>query len=83
MAMSTDARALLREVLSLPDDERADIAAELLASLEDTSTDDPIAVRDMWSQEIDRRAQRVLAGESVGEDWSDLRQRVTDKLAGG
>jgi len=83
VAMSADAQALLREVLSLPDEERADIAAELLASLEDNSTDDPVAVRDMWTQEIERRAKRVLAGDSVGEDWSDLRRRVTDKLASG
>ncbi len=81
--MSVDAQALLRVALSLPNEERADIAAELLASLGDTAFEDPVVVRDVWSREIQRRAERVLAGESDGQDWNDLRQRLTDEFAGG
>jgi hypothetical protein len=39
--VSTDAQTLLREAMLLPDEERADIAAELLASLEDTAVENP------------------------------------------
>jgi hypothetical protein len=37
--MTDRAQALLREALALPPDERADVAAELLASLDDPETD--------------------------------------------
>ena len=59
--VSTDAQALLREVMSLPDEDRADIAAELLASLEDTAVEDPAVARAVDSG--DRAADnRFLAG---------------------
>jgi hypothetical protein len=41
--MTDRAQALLREALTWPVDERADVAAELLASLDD-SKEDPVAV---------------------------------------
>ncbi|MGH8589429.1 MAG: hypothetical protein ACREXX_08885 [Gammaproteobacteria bacterium] len=38
--MSKRAQALLREALTLPPEERADVAAQLLASLDDSATED-------------------------------------------
>lgn len=81
--MGGDAQALLREALSLSDEDRAEIATELLASLEDADVDDPVVAGEMWRREIERRAQRVLEDRSEGDDWSVLRQRLTDELAGG
>ena len=78
--MTQRAQELLREVLTLPPDERADVAAELLASLDEPMTDDPAAVRAAWVQEIEKRARRVLAGESTGELWEDVRDRVARRL---
>src|SRR5437588_3326582 len=78
--MTNEAEALLREALALPDEDRADVAAELLASLDSPVADDPAVVRDLWSQELQRRARRVLSGEAVGEDWSAVRQRLADEL---
>ncbi len=80
--MTTQAEALLREALALPDEERADVAAELLASLDAPAVDDPETVRTLWSQELDRRARRVLSGKVAGEDWPSVRQRLADDLAG-
>jgi len=71
---------LLREALTLSPDERADVAAELLASLDDQATEDPAAVRAAWAAEIERRAQRVLSGESAGEPWEDVRNRIVQGL---
>jgi len=48
----------------LPAKERADVAAELLASLDETETDDPREVERSWAEEIERRARRALAGET-------------------
>ncbi len=81
--VSADAHALLRKALALPDDERAGIATELIASLDEQDSDDPASARELWTQEIERRARRVAAGESGGEDWESVRQRLTDGFAGG
>ena len=67
--MRDRAQDLLREALTLPIDQRADVAAELLASLDEPSTKDAEAVHAAWASEIERRARRVMAGESVGEHW--------------
>jgi putative addiction module component (TIGR02574 family) len=68
----------LREALALPVKERADIAAQLLASLE--AADDPAEVEAAWAEEIERRARRVIAGESSGIPWEDVRQRAEAEL---
>lgn len=78
--MSDRAQTLLREALTLSPDERADVAAELLASLDDLAAEDPAAVQAAWAAEIERRAQRVLSGESAGEPWEDARKRIVQSL---
>lgn len=79
--MTVDADAILREALALPDKDRADVAARLLASL-DTAADDEAAVATAWAEELDRRARRALSGQDVGEDWATVRGRLADALAG-
>ena len=70
--MSPRAQELLREVLALPLDERADVAAQLLASLDDAAAEDPAAVEAAWAAEIERRARRAMAGETNGIPWDDV-----------
>ncbi len=80
--MTSDAVTVLREALALPDSDRADIAAELLASLpEPPSTLD--VDTDEWAQEIERRARGVLSGETVAEDWDAVEERIVGKLSNG
>ena len=77
--MTSRAQELLREALALPAEERADVAAELLASLDDTETD--IAeIEAAWAAEIEKRARRVLAEESPGIPWDDVRRRAEAEL---
>ena len=71
---------MLREALALPVDERANVAAELLASLDADSAEDPAAVEAAWAAEIERRAQQVMSGESPGIPWEDVRARAEDQL---
>jgi putative addiction module component (TIGR02574 family) len=73
--MTPRVQDLLRDAMTLPPEERADLVAELLASLEGPA-DDPAEVEAAWAAEIERRARRVLSGESAGEPWEDVRQRV-------
>ena len=68
-----------REALMLPPHERADFAAELLASLDETM-ESPEDVQAAWGAEIERRARRVLSGESAGESWEDVRNRIARLL---
>ena len=78
--MTSRAQELLREALSLPIDERADVAAELLASLDDVGSEDVAKVEAAWAAEIERRARRVMAGESAGVPWEDVRRRAEAEL---
>jgi len=60
----TDATThLLQQALELEPDERALIAAELLASLEESDDE----VQRAWAAEIDRRSR--IAAKEPGEDW--------------
>ena len=80
--MTSDAVTVLREALALPDSDRADLAAELLASLPEPP--DTLDVdSDEWAQEIERRARGVLSGETVTEDWDAVEERILGKLSGG
>ena len=78
--MSSRAQDLLREALALPLDERADVAAELLASLDDAAAEQPADVEAAWAAEIERRARRALADESGGVPWDDVRRRAEAEL---
>ena len=78
--MTSRAQDLLREALTLPVEERADVAAELLASLDEAPPQDAAEVEAAWAREIERRARRVMSGESAGEPWEDVRARVVQRL---
>ena len=77
--MSNTMDRILDEALQLPLSERAQVAGELIASID--GPPDPNAEK-LWATEIERRARRALTGESLGEDWEIVRQRVSDKLSG-
>jgi putative addiction module component (TIGR02574 family) len=77
--MSSRAQEFIREALGWSADERAEVATELLASLDEVETD--IAdVEAAWAAEIERRAHRVLAGESSGIPWDEVRRRADSEL---
>lgn len=78
--MTADAEAVLREALGLSLPERANVAAELLASLE--PAEDPGVVESAWAAEIENRIHRASADGFPGEDWAVIRQRLTDEFTG-
>lgn len=63
--MAMKAEDLLREGISLPDGERAGLAADLLASLDGSGHDDPEAVEVEWVEEVDRRVALQLPVRGV------------------
>jgi len=54
--MTDHAQTLLREALSPSEQERADLIAELLVSLEGPVEDDARAVDRAWAEALERRA---------------------------
>ncbi|MEW6269190.1 MAG: addiction module protein [Thermodesulfobacteriota bacterium] len=76
--MGRAAKKLLNQALELPTRERADLAAELIASLDGPADPD---VEAAWAAEIERRATRVLSGESRGIPWDEVRRRAERDLS--
>ena len=79
--MGNDARTLLTEAFELTADDRAELAAELLASLDEPTSDSQEEIDRLWAAEIERRSNRVLSGESYGEPWDEARRRIESDLA--
>jgi putative addiction module component (TIGR02574 family) len=63
--MSDDVRQVLESALQLHVNDRAKIAAELLASLEDREE----GVAEAWAAEIERRAAAAAADPDDEDDW--------------
>lgn len=78
-SMAGRAQHILREALTLPAEERADVAAELLASL-DEPADGQEDLEVAWAAEIERRARRVLSGDSPGTEWGVARARIVSSV---
>lgn len=77
--MAREAQDLLAEVLELPLDERAKIAAELLESLDQAEED----VEEAWASEIQKRVAAARAGELASTDWRTVLDRVEREVLGG
>jgi putative addiction module component (TIGR02574 family) len=73
-------KQVLDEALKLAPDERANVAVELLESLEG-GPEEMADVEAAWAAEIERRARRVLKGDTNGAPWDDVRRRAEAKLA--
>ena len=63
----------LREALQLDAEARADIAAELLASLDGPEDED---VEAAWSEEIARRVAAFRSGAVKTDEWSEVQRRI-------
>jgi putative addiction module component (TIGR02574 family) len=70
------ARDLLRSALALPLDERVELVAELLASMDEADTH----VEAAWGAEIERRARIVANGESEPVAWETVRDEALKKI---
>jgi putative addiction module component (TIGR02574 family) len=80
MAMRTE--DVRRQALALADAERAELAAELLASLEAPTGEGDEGLEVAWAEEIERRALAVISGQSQVVPWDTVRESVADELTG-
>jgi putative addiction module component (TIGR02574 family) len=76
--MSKTGQEVLHEALQLDLSERAELAAELLASLDGEPDED---VEAAWAVEVERRAARARSGEDVGKPWVEVRDEVRNALS--
>ncbi|HYJ88804.1 MAG TPA: addiction module protein [Pyrinomonadaceae bacterium] len=75
--MSTRADTILDTALALPPNERAWLASELIASLDEGKDPD---VEAAWASEIQRRIDEVESGEAETTSWEEARTRIRAKL---
>ncbi|MGE4092018.1 MAG: addiction module protein [Candidatus Binatia bacterium] len=75
--MSLTTERILEDMLSLPEDQCAELAVRLLQSL--GREVDPDA-EEAWAAEIERRCAAVDTGEITLSDWHDVRRRSEKEL---
>ena len=69
---------LLEQVLKLPSAERAEVARQVLLSLEPEGFDDD--AEQAWVAEIQRRRDAIRRGEVQLLEWADVRQQILAEL---
>ena len=77
--MSKAATDVLADALRLEPDARAEVAAELLASLDGPTDPDAEAA---WDAEIERRIEAIVAGTIRLEPWSEMKRRIERDVLG-
>lgn len=77
--MTQAAAAVLADALRLDEHARAELAAELIASLDGPA--DPEA-ESRWATEIERRAGAIESGTATLEPWDDVRRRIERDVLG-
>ena len=75
--MSTRADTILDTALALSPNERAWLASELIASLDESKDSD---VEAAWATEIERRIAEVESGEAETISWEEARTRIRAAL---
>ena len=75
--MSNAARRLIDEAMGLTDDERLEVAAELLASVDGPPDDD---WQGAWLREIERRRSNSEAAGRPASAWQEARDRILRRL---
>jgi putative addiction module component (TIGR02574 family) len=78
--MTTTADRILQDALSLSEQERAEIAARLIDSLDEARDAEAAAVEEAWAAEIERRCAGLDAGTTGATDWRDVRRHIETKI---
>jgi len=77
--MTKPAEAVLAEALRLDVDARAELAAEILASLDGPADPDAEAA---WAAEIERRVSAIESGTALLEPWDEVKRRIEKEILG-
>lgn len=77
--MTQELRELLQKALALPEDERAELAGNLISSLDATVDQDVDAA---WQQEVVLRLQDIQSGKVDTVSWQEVQQKGRTLLHG-
>ena len=69
-------KQILPKALKLPIAERAELAGELIRSLDDEDQDAAKA----WARELEKRVNDVVCGRAKTERWDKVKARIEAKL---
>ena len=75
--MTGSARKLLQDVLALPEDERLEVASEIIASVDGPRDAD---WESAWLAELDRRADAARSRGGTASEWTEVRARILKRL---
>jgi putative addiction module component (TIGR02574 family) len=75
--MSPEANELLKKALALPPEERGDLAASLLDSLEEGSELD-LHTEAAWQHEVARRMEEIDSGKVKPIPWIEVKRRARE-----
>jgi len=80
--MTPKVAEVLETVKTMTHAQRADLAYQVLLTLDDEPTGDPASVEELWRDEIGRRVDDYLAGNrnlvSIDESHAQIRAELTD-----
>ena len=77
--MTKPAEVVLADALRLGEDERAELAAEILASLDGPADPDAELA---WADEIRRRIASIESGAATLEPWDVVKRRIEKEILG-
>jgi hypothetical protein len=77
--MTKATKSVLADALRLDVEARAELAAELLASLDGPADPDAAAA---WDKEIQRRVNALEAGTEKLESWESAKLRIANDILG-
>lgn len=77
-SMTDAAKKLLEAASALPEDERLQLASELIASVDGPPDGD---WESAWLAELDRRVEAAHDSGETASEWSEVRARVLSQLA--
>jgi len=71
----TEKDVVLSRALQMPEHERAEIAEQLIASLDDAAD---IEVEHAWQEEVGRRIRAIDHGVETCVPWEEVRNRLRE-----
>ena len=77
--MTQATAAVLADAMRLDEHARAELAAQLLASLDGPSDANAEAE---WAKEIERRVASIESGTAVLEPWDEVKRRIERDILG-
>ena len=78
--MNREAHELLEKALTLPENERAELAGNLISSLDPSAEEDGVDAA--WQQEVVRRRAEVGSGKAKTVSWAEVRRKGQTLLHG-